>query len=507
MAIEKGKFFEIIDVVSAIQGLNNDNLLQKVKEELYEVEQKLPEEDRGEYNKLKNDLWKDHLFSVKTSNGPVDYTLLHLAVEHTNVLIVELLLKKKVRVDIRVKDGSKDGPTALHIAALHGYQKLVQLLVDNNANPSLKNAQGQIPREMVGNVENKDDIVKILKKAEQSYSPKKAKDLNIKIEGGGSYHLYQNKHKTPTSSAIDENNVTAAPANVIDSHSKRYDSIHSIGSISDDSGLGLEQAQEEIKELKVRLGESRAQLKGKQEENKSLRQEIKNLESENATLKDELDKTKSQHSKGNEVLLEKAQEELAELKNGVAGHETRLEVFDQFDEENQSLKQQIQDLESKNTLFKGELEESENKHPKAEALLEKTQKELGESKSCIAGHETKLKEFNKENESLEQKIKNLESENATLNSKLEKTKTNEVPLEKAGKRQFFPRVAYASLAAMLAVGAALSFTSGLPVLLIIAISAVSALTAGGVTYAILKPDTELKEVDIQDLVQHNVCKA
>ncbi|WP_250294669.1 hypothetical protein [Wolbachia endosymbiont of Oedothorax gibbosus] len=142
-------------------------------------------------------------------------------------------------------------------------------------------------------------------------------------------------------------------------------------------------------------------------------------------------------------------------------------------------------------------------------FLEKTQKELEESKSCIAGHETKLKEFNKENESLKQKIKSLENENTPLKSELGKTKTNEVSLEKVEKRQFSPKVAYASLAAMLAVGAALSIASGLSALLIVAASVVSALIAGGITYAISKPiapDTELKEVDIQGSAQHGVCK-
>ncbi|WP_353283491.1 ankyrin repeat domain-containing protein [Wolbachia endosymbiont (group A) of Pogonocherus hispidulus] len=143
--------------------------------------------------------------------------------------------------------------------------------------------------------------------------------------------------------------------------------------------------------------------------------------------------------------------------------------------------------------------------------LKKLEKELGESKSCIAEHETKLKEFNKENESLKQKIKSLENENTPLKSELgkTKTKTNKLSLEKVGKRQFSPKVAYASLAAMLVVGAALSIASGLSALLIVAASVVSALIAGGITYTISKPiapDTELKGVDIQGSAQHGVCK-
>ncbi|MGL9688708.1 MAG: ankyrin repeat domain-containing protein [Wolbachia sp.] len=237
MAIEKKTLFEIIQKVSKSKDLSEDNLLEKIRDELYEVEKKLPEEDCGEYNKFKNGLWKDHLFSVKTSNGPVDYTLLHLAVACDNLSIVELLLKKKVNVNTRVKDGSKDdGPTALHIAAFYGHKDMVeQLLKDDRVNPLLE-SKNKTPKDMVGDVSNKNTIVEILETAEKNYLLKKAKDLNIKIEGGGRYHLSQSNHKTQVSLAVNGDNVTSAPANVIDPHLERYDSMH-----SDDSGLELEQ--------------------------------------------------------------------------------------------------------------------------------------------------------------------------------------------------------------------------------------------------------------------------
>ncbi|WP_375604459.1 ankyrin repeat domain-containing protein [Wolbachia endosymbiont of Anurida maritima] len=163
MAIEKEKFFEIICNVSKSKDLNEDNLLQKIKDELYEVEKKLPEEDRGEYNKFKNDLWKDHLFSIKTSEEIAeDWTLLHLAVACNSVPIVELLLEKKVSVNTQVKDGSDDGPTPLHIAASDGHENIIKLLLDDDrVNPSLK-SKGKTPREMVGDVQNRDTIIKML---------------------------------------------------------------------------------------------------------------------------------------------------------------------------------------------------------------------------------------------------------------------------------------------------------------------------------------------------------
>ncbi|WP_250294668.1 ankyrin repeat domain-containing protein [Wolbachia endosymbiont of Oedothorax gibbosus] len=107
---------------------------------------------------------------------------------------------------------------------------------------------------------------------------------------------------------------------------------------------------------------------------------------------------------------------------------------------------------------------------------------------------------------LEEKIKNKKdlSKGESEKMKSQHSQTNEVSLEKVGKRQFSPKVVYTSLAAMLVVGAALSIAFGLFVLLIVAASVVSALIAGGITYTISKPiapDTELKEVDIQGSAQ------
>ncbi|MCX3064712.1 ankyrin repeat domain-containing protein [Wolbachia endosymbiont of Drosophila pseudotakahashii] len=203
---------------------------------------------------------------------------------------------------------------------------------------------------------------------------------------------------------------------------------------------------------------------------------------------------------------EKVEKRKAKLK------ELRTQLKDE-QKKNELLKQKIQDLESKNTTLNSELEENENKHYKTKVLLEKAQKELAESKSCIVGHETKLKQFNKENESLTQKIKSLENENTPLEGELgktkTKTKTNEVSLEKAGKRQMsFLKVASVNLVTMLTVGATLSIAFDLSVLPIIVVFVTSAaLLASCVTYAISKPiaepkpTTELKEVDIQGSAQ------
>ncbi|MEY2392989.1 hypothetical protein [Wolbachia endosymbiont of Tettigetta isshikii] len=56
------------------------------------------------------------------------------------------------------------------------------------------------------------------------------------------------------------------------------------------------------------------------------------------------------------------------------------------------------------------------------------------------------------------------------------------------------------------VGSILSIVSGLFALSMITTSVTSALVAGGITYMVSKPTTELKGVAIECLVQHGVGK-
>ncbi|WP_265040620.1 ankyrin repeat domain-containing protein [Wolbachia endosymbiont (group A) of Ectemnius continuus] len=681
MAIKKEKFFEIINEVSKSEGLNENNLLERIGSELKDADSIV----YSTYNNLKI----DKMFSILDSDKIVNYMLVHLAVECNSVPIVKLLLAKEAKVNepIYELDEAKS-----KLTALHGHQEIVQLLLNNDANPLLKDSQGRTPRDIVGDVKGKKAIIEMLEEGEQRYAeagatrrqnrqgtlpqPNNKTPGNLAVNGNNATAAVQacnardqeeNNGTTPNNRKIyvqDEDEQTSSNSIVNENNTDKVDDtlekeqairerdamaqklqeaeqrlannqkriehndLHSQHpeqyttyngeqiflnkSNSGDSGIyfdadeseALDQSiledgedinaqdkdgvtplhyaaaksakesvkllikrkaninaqdkdghtplyfavandnkelakllikygadrslikdedlidrlnsmcdqpsevvpstfshskthnatetpekAEKVEKRKAKLKELRTQLKDEQKKNELLKQKIQDLESKNTTL---------------EGGLGKAQKELTELRNCVTEHETKLEVLEKLNEENESLEQKIQDLESKNTTLNSELEENENKHSKTKVLLEKAQKELAESKSCIARHETKLKQFNKENESLTQKIRSLENENTPLEGELGKTKTNEVSLEKVGKRQFSPKVAYASLAAMLAVGAALSIASGLSALLIVAASVVSALIAGGITYTISKPiapDTELKEVDIQGSAQ------
>ncbi|MBS9531789.1 MULTISPECIES: ankyrin repeat domain-containing protein [unclassified Wolbachia] len=432
MAIEKEKFFEIINEVSESSDLDEDNLLERIKNEL-------KGKDAGEYNKFSKNFSKEHQFSIKFSEEAAeDWTLLHLAAACNNLLIAEFLMKKKASVSARVKDGSKnDGLTALHIAASCGHESMVkQLLSDDRVNPSLK-SKNKTPREVVGNIENKEAIVKMLKEAEQNFCTKHEKK-------------------------------TAAPADVINSV-KQYDTIRSgaqapVTCESSDSLVSEQDLRVSVKNMVEKFESPQrksATCSGKQTPiDESVSSDDSGLELETTFNTSSCSEINHDEAVDNQTLeslpsqiqlrdsqiqkLQEADEELKRVKNCMGGHENRLEVLDKLSEENQSLKQQIQDLKSKNT---------------------------------------------------------------TLNSELSKTKANKVLLEKTEKRQLsFLKIASVNFTIMLTVGVAFSIAFQLPILLMIATSVMSSLIVGGVTYALSPQPTELKEVSIQCSVQHDACK-
>ncbi|RDD35591.1 Ankyrin repeats (3 copies) [Wolbachia endosymbiont of Cylisticus convexus] len=493
MAIEKEKFFEIINEVGESKGLDQDNLLERIKNEL-------KGKDVGEYNKFSKNFSKEHPFSIKISEETAEnWTLLHLATA-CNLLIVKLLLKKKVSVSTRVKNSSKnDGPTALHIAASYGCENIVkQLLSDDRVNPLLK-SEGKTPRKVVGNTENKEAIVKMLEEAEKDHLRKKIKDLHIKVEERSCYHLSQNDHMTQSSSAVNGNNATTALGN-----GKGKSVPIEVQMLNESKKENNDNVQSEQIASNSITGESNNSIVSEQYLRVSVKSMVEKIESpqrRSVTCSGKQTPTGesvSSDDSGLELETTFDTSSCSEINHNGVGNEVDNQILE-------SLPYQIQ-LRNSRTR---ELERSDK-----ELKLNwdsKAEKELAELKSYAAGHKTKLEALSKlseENQSLKQKIKNLENENTTLNSELEKIKTkiDEMLLEKTEKRQLFSKVIYVSLVAMLVVGTTLSIASGLSVLLIIAISVTSALVAGGVTYAIIKPATELTELKKEEPFNNIVCK-
>ncbi|WP_264682195.1 MULTISPECIES: ankyrin repeat domain-containing protein [unclassified Wolbachia] len=442
MAIEKEKFFEIINEVSKSGGLDEDNLLERIKNEL-------KGKDAGEYNKFSKNFSKEHQFSIKIlEEAAEDWTLLHLATACNNMLIVELLLKKKASVSARVKDGSKnDGLTALHIAASCGHKDMVKrLLNDNRVNPSLK-SKNKTPREIVGNTENKEAIEEMLKKAEQNFYTKHEKKTDVSadvINSVKQYNTIRSGAQAPVTcessdSIVSEQYLHAGVKNMVEKfESPQRGSVTYSGKqtpigesvSSDDNGLALETTFDTSSYSEINYDGAANEVDN---------QTLESLQTQ-VQLKDS--QIRKLEKPGKE--LKHVEKELEKSKSDVAGHETRLEIVDKLSKENQSLKQ---------------------------------------------------------------KIKDLENENTTLNSELSKTKANKVLLEKTEKRQLsFLKIASVNFAIMLTVGVAFSIAFQLPILLMIATSVMSSLIVGGVTYALSPQPTELKEVSIQCSMQHDACK-
>jgi ankyrin repeat protein len=553
MAIEKEEFFEIIKNVSESKDLSEGNLLEMVRKELFR-------KDEGGHNKFHLDFDKNHQFSIKISNKIEDWTLLHLAAECDNRSIVELLLNKKVSVNTRVSDGSEDGLTALHIAASYGNKEVIELLLsDNRINPLLK-SRNKTPREMVGNWPNRNAIKKMLEEGEKSYltNPKqKARNIKIKLQNGGTYHLLQDSHRTLASLAVDGNNASTTlgngkrkpeikvqvwgenkkgnnssvqseqtssnsitdessdnianeqhqrvsvknmvkifePSQKIDTtcSSEQASAIESDG---DDSGLELGPETAPSTSLHFEMNIDGTNNVERDVDNQTLESTLQSQIQLKDSRIQELEKS-DKELKEVEKKLEKAQKDLETLKDRLDKNETRLKAFNKLDKENKLLKQEIEDLKSENATLKGALEENKDQHSK-----------------YVAENETKqetLNKLNEENESLEQKIENLKSENATLKDKLKENKdqhsrTNEVLLEKVEKKLPLSKIAYVSLVTTSMVGSILSIVSGLFVLSMIATSVTSALVAGGITYTMSKPTTELKEVNIQSPGNNKACE-
>ena len=73
-------------------------------------------------------------------------TSLHFAAWNDHIEIVGLLLSKGAGVDTRMRDGSNK--TALHLAAIQGHKRTVQLLLDNGADKTLKDRSNFTPSKL-----------------------------------------------------------------------------------------------------------------------------------------------------------------------------------------------------------------------------------------------------------------------------------------------------------------------------------------------------------------------
>lgn len=522
MAIEKEKFFEIINEVGKSEGLNKDNLLKRIESKLRDVNSGL--------HRNYNDLKVDKMFGILDSGKIVNYTLLHFAVECDSVLIVKLLLEKGVKVinePIRELDGVKSKLTALHIAASRGHQEVIQLLLEAGANPLLKNSEDKTPRAMVCNMQNGDIIIKMLETGEQLYADARGK-------ASGRYSLLQPNNEASEDYRNDEQ--TSSDSVIENSINKVGDTLEREEVLKlqeeeqqDESETLVQSILEDGGEINTRDQNGRISLYHTAVSNdlEVVKHLVENGANVNAQDKDGLsilhyaatyDNTEIVEyliKKGADVEVQDGQKryplDIANMNNC-----TKIAEFLQEAIKNKRnlKKKKTRSTEGGTTRSNDQLNLSNGSNDKVKMLgvqsLKEEREELTRLKNCIVEHENRLEVLDKlseENQSLKQQIQDLKSKNTTLNSELSKTKANKVLLEKTEKAQLsFLKIASVNLVTMLTVGVIFSVAFQLPILSMIAISVMSSLIVGGVTYALSPQPTELKEVSIQCSMQHDACK-
>ena len=84
----------------------------------------------------------DAILSSRTSDRGC--TLIHLAAESGNALVLEYLLSKGGQLDSK----SNDGQTALHLAAKGRHEECVKILIKNMADPLVRDAKGKTARDV-----------------------------------------------------------------------------------------------------------------------------------------------------------------------------------------------------------------------------------------------------------------------------------------------------------------------------------------------------------------------
>ncbi|WP_353274418.1 ankyrin repeat domain-containing protein [Wolbachia endosymbiont (group B) of Hofmannophila pseudospretella] len=119
---------KVLSTIEVKEGLNQDNIIEEIQEELKKQDQDL-------YLYLE---WEKGEFDLNYVFGPLfstkEFTLLMIAAENGHTNIVEILLKKGA--DVNKKDSY--GPTALHLAAKNGHTNIVEILVEKGADVNVR---------------------------------------------------------------------------------------------------------------------------------------------------------------------------------------------------------------------------------------------------------------------------------------------------------------------------------------------------------------------------------
>ena len=123
---------KVLSTIEVKEGLNKDNIIEEIQEELKEQDQGLYQEwEKGEFD-------VNHGFYIPEYGK---LTLLIIAALNGHANIVEVLLEKGANVNAV----DSEGWTPLHFAAQNGHASVVEVLLEKGANVNAVNSKGCTP--------------------------------------------------------------------------------------------------------------------------------------------------------------------------------------------------------------------------------------------------------------------------------------------------------------------------------------------------------------------------
>ncbi|QDW08246.1 ankyrin repeat domain-containing protein [Wolbachia pipientis] len=221
---------KVLSTIEVKEGLNKDNIIEEIQEELKEQDQDLYQEwEKGEFDVNHGfyiSSYKVTLLMVAALNGHAnivevllekgahvnekdwrDMTPLHLAALNGHANILEVLLEKGAHVN---EKGWRD-TTPLHLAAFYGHASVVEVLLEKGANVNAVDSEGFTPLHLAA-LNGHANIVEVLlekganvnavdnegwtplDRAEDYAKSKNAVEVLLKA-GGGSFVKARNKAK------------------------------------------------------------------------------------------------------------------------------------------------------------------------------------------------------------------------------------------------------------------------------------------------------------------------
>ncbi|WP_353279656.1 ankyrin repeat domain-containing protein [Wolbachia endosymbiont (group B) of Xanthorhoe designata] len=126
---------KVLSTIEVKEGLNQDNIIEEIQEELKKQDQDL-------YLYLE---WEKGEFDLNYVFGPLfstkEFTLLMIAAENGHTNIVEILVEKGA--DVNVRDHHAN--TVLYLATNNGHEGIVEILLEKGANVNGKSSFGVVP--------------------------------------------------------------------------------------------------------------------------------------------------------------------------------------------------------------------------------------------------------------------------------------------------------------------------------------------------------------------------